>query len=271
VLDFSNVPSLPTIASSDAAGTAVRPTVYQYEVAQGRRANATTWNKWGYNPDVDTGTETIWAAGGLFTALTNASTFSVVSTSTSDIGTSTGVASVIIYGIDSTRTSTTEVVTLNGTTPVSTVGTFFGVNRVAIYAATTTATSAGFNNGVITVVSGALTQAIVPAQQGSTQQAIFFTQAGHTSLLDWAWFNINKLAGGTAPKVTIKCFVKSFVSNGRYEVFRANIDTSVENTIELRPSQPFVVGEKSIIEFQATTDTDNTIVSMRLSLIEIKN
>ena len=59
--------------------------------------------------------------------------------------------------------------------------------------------------------------------------------------------------------------------NGRAEIlelFRDYIDAAVENHTEIRPSQPFVVGEKSLIEFQGETDTDNTAVSLRFSLIE---
>ena len=41
--------------------------------------------------------------------------------------------------------------------------------------------------------------------------------------------------------------------------------------MQLTPSQPFVVGENSIVYLEATTDTNNTGVSARFSLIEFKN
>jgi len=46
------------------------------------------------------------------------------------------------------------------------------------------------------------------------------------------------------------------------------MDTSVENSVEITPSQPFVVGENSLIWFEATTDQNNTVASCRFSLIE---
>jgi hypothetical protein len=48
-------------------------------------------------------------------------------------------------------------------------------------------------------------------------------------------------------------------------------DTAVENTVELRPSQPFQVGEKSVITLEATTNVNNTIASVRFSGVQIKN
>jgi hypothetical protein len=80
-----NIPIDSTMAQ-DYDSISVRPTKYEYEVALGRRQGATTWNKFGYNGDVDTGTETIWSAGGTFSRMTAAATLSVVSTNINDDG-----------------------------------------------------------------------------------------------------------------------------------------------------------------------------------------
>jgi hypothetical protein len=161
------------------------------------------------------------------------------------------------------------VVTLNGTGSVVTTNTFLGVNRAAIYAAGT----GGVNAGTITITAttGGAVQTAIPATAGTSQHAFFFVQASHTALMDWLYINVNKLSGGTAPRVTVRGLVTSLVSRAKYEVFRTTIDTAVENTIEMRPSQPFVVGEKSLIEFQATTDTNNTVAAVRFSFIEERN
>ena len=273
VFEFADVTS-PVTASANALRALLEayldadPQSYQYSVALGRVSGATTWNKWGYNSDLDIGTEVIWASGGSFTRLDTASTFTVVSSSAQDTLTSgTGAWNVVIYYVDSTRTAATVVVPLNGLTPVVTSITGLGINRVALY----NTGSGDTNAGIITVTAttGGSVQATVPLGEGSTQQCLFFTQTGHTALLDWMTINVAKLAGGTAPKVTIKAWVYSYVSTAKYLVFRKTIDAGVENNIELRPSQPFVVGEKSIFWLEATTDTDNTVVSARFSLIEV--
>jgi len=263
--------ALNSTAQQDSDAIMVRPVSYEDDVALGRRTGITLWNKFGYNSDIDIGTETIWAPGGTFTRLTAASTLTLVSSSANDDGSpaGTGARSVIVYGIDANYIYQTEVVTLDGTTPVVTSTTWLGINRVAVYLAG----SLGYNDGAITVTAttGGSTQALVPATEGTTQQCFFFVQAGHTALMDWLYITLVKNAGGTQPKVTIKAFVTSLVSGARYEVFRDYLNGTVENHTELNPSDPFVVGEKSVIVFQATTDVDNTEISLRFTLKEVKN
>lgn len=261
-----------SVMSQDYDATAVRPTDYHYEVALGRRQGATTWNKFGYNSDVDTGTETIWSAGGTFSKMTAAATLSVVSTDANDDGdpAGTGANSVIIYGVDANWDTQTEVVTLNGTTPVITSATWLGVNRMSIYLAGTGETNAG----VITATAtggGSTLQAHIPIGEGSTQQAFFFVANNHQFLADYLKLNSEKTSGGSSPKVRFKGWVYSVVSNAKYLVFNSLIDTTVENSHEVHPSQPFIIGEKSILYFEATTDTNDTFTSCRFSGILVRD
>lgn len=262
---------LSSTIQQDADARVVRPSDFRYEVAQGRWQNHTLWNKFAYNGDLDTGTELVAVFGGSFTYLTSASTLTIVSDSIADDGdpAGTGANSIVIYGIDANRTAQTEIVTLNGTTNVVTSTTWLGINRVALYLSGSGQVNAG--NISITATTGGSTQGYIAAGEGVTQQAIFFTQASHTLVADWLAINVVKLAGGSAPRVTVKGLVYSALTNSKYEVFRTDIDTAVENHIPLNPSQPFVIGEKSVLWFEATTNTDNTIINVRFSGVEIKN
>ena len=258
-----------SVLAQDFDATVVRPTNYHYEVALGRRQGHTTWNKFGYNTDIDIGTETIWYTGGTFTPIVTARTLSVVSTDATDDDGNTGANSLIIYGVDANWKEQTVVVTMNGITPVVTTETWMGVNRIAIYVSGTGQTNAGVITATATT-EGTI-QGEVPAGEGTTQQAIFFVEADHTALMDWLYITLTKNSGGTQPAIVTKAFVYSAVSNSKYEVFRDHIKGDVENHTELRPSQPFVVGEKSIVEFQCTTDQNNTEVSCRFSLILVRD
>ena len=262
-----NAPADSTLAQ-DFDATVSRPTDFRYEVALGLRQGYTTWNKWGYNADIDSAAaETLWSVGGLFTQLTTARTLSVVSTSTDDDGSpvGTGAQTVVITGVDANWDEQVVIVTMDGTTPVVTTETWLGVNRISVYASGST------NNNVGVITATATTdltvQAEIPAGAGSTQNGFFFVPAGHTALIDWMYLVMTKNAGGTQPILTTKMWVTSDVSGSKYEVFRDYINGDTENHTELRPSQPFVVGEKSLCEFQGTTDQNNTEVSMRFSLI----
>ena len=262
-----NVPLDQTLAR-DYDSLSVRPSDYHDEIALGLRQGSTLWNKFGYNADVDIGTEVIAAFGGTFTPLTTASTLTVVSSSAADDVGGTGATAIVVYGVDANRKSQIEVVVMDGATPVVTASTWLGVNRAAIY----TAGSGLVNAGTITITAttGGATQANMPAGQGTTQQCIFFTQADHQGLFKWLTINCLKLSG-SSPTVTIRGWVYSAVSAAKYEVFRTKIDTSVENSINFSPPIPFVVGEKSVFWLEVTTTANNTEVSARLSLVEVKD
>jgi len=265
-----NIPIDSTI-SQDYDSISVRPTDYRYETALGRRQGSTTWNKFGYNSDIDIGTEVIAAFGGSFTILSAASTLTIVSSSADDDGAPAGIGanSVVIYGVDANRASQTEVVTLNGITNVVTATTWLGINRVAVYLAG----SSQANVGLITVTAttGGSTQATIPVGEGSTQQSIFFTQANHILLADYLLLNGEKTGAGASPKIRFKGWVYSAVSNCKYLVLNKLLDTSAASSIELTPSQPFVIGEQSVLWFEATTDTNDTFASCRFSGIEVRD
>jgi hypothetical protein len=258
-----------SVLAQDYDAMVTRPTDYRYECALGRRQGATTWNKFGYNADVDIGTEVIAAFGGSFTPLTTASTLSIVSSSANDTSGGTGANSIIIYGINANRVAQIEVVTLNGTTPVVTTTTWLGINRASILLAGSTLNNVGLIT--FTAVTGGTTQATIPVGEGSTQQAIFFTQDNHTLLADFLSINAEKTGAGSSPKVRVKGWVYSAVSNAKYLVYNTLIDTASENNKNINPSQPFVIGERSCLWFEATTDANDTFVSCRFSGIEIRD
>ena len=81
---------------------------YNTEVALGKVAGAELWNKFGYNQDIDIGTEVIASWGGTFTPLTTATALTMSSTSADDDDGGTGCNSIVIYGIDENRNSVSQ-------------------------------------------------------------------------------------------------------------------------------------------------------------------
>lgn len=257
-----------THCSRGADAIVTRPTEYKEEVALGLRGGITTWNKFGYNSDVDTGSEEVIASfGGTFNIMTSGDTLDVVSASANDTAAGTGARTILITGIDGNSLPQTEIVTLNGTTAVTTVNSWLGVNRALVLSSG----SGNTNAGVITIddTSGTVgTQAEIPngGDSSVTQQCIFHTPVNHTLTATWLWFNALKLSGGGgSPRVFVRGYSYSRVTSTVYEVFRGNIDTSVENTVELNPSEPFVIGGNEVLYFTATTDVNNTEITARFS------
>jgi len=264
-----NVPNDGTLAP-DYDATCVRPSDYRYEVAQSLRQGHRTFNKFGYNPDLAASTtETIWAYGGNYVVPTTAETLGIVSSDVADDGdpAGTGARNVYIFGIDENRKYQVEQVTLNGTTEVTTTNQWLGVNRVSVGSAGTALGNVG--NITIDGTSTGNIFGYLPAGEGTTQQCIYHVQLQAKGLVDWMWININKISGGGSPRVTVKGWVYSPVSNGKYEVFRMTIDTGVENTVELTPAHPFVLNAGDVFYLEANSNTANTVANARFSLIEI--
>lgn len=251
---------------SDAIST--RPTDYTSEVALGLRGGVTTWNKFGYNEDIDTGTEEVVAVfGGAFNQrLSSGETLNIVSSNAGDVNSSgTGVRQVVLFGVDDNWDLVTEVVALNGLTPVTTTNSFIGINRMTIF----TSGANNSNDGDITATasSSGNTMAVMPAMQGTTQQCIFYVPRNHQFLATWLYLSVIKSSGGGSADVTFFGRVYSDVVDSEFEVYRDSIDTSGSdsNNIQLSPGEPFVIGEMSILWFSATSSSNNTSVRGRFS------
>lgn len=247
----------------------VRPSNYYYEVALGRIQGSMLWNKFGYNSDVDVGTEVVASFGGTFVPMTTARTLSIVSTDATDDSGNTGANSIIVYGINASRESQTVVVIMNGTTPVVTTETWLGVNRISIYISGTNKVNAGTITA--TATTDLTIQGQIPIANGTSQQCIFFTQVNSQTLIEYVSTNIVRFGSGTEPFVTMKLWVYSAVSNSKYEIARETIDASIRGAWDFEPKVPLPVGESSVIWLEATSTRADTQVNGRFSLIETRD
>lgn len=239
-----------------------RPTDYNSEVAIGKRQGRSLWNKFGYNNDIDIGTEVIASWGGTFTPLTVPTTLIIASSSANDTNGGTGCNSIVIYGIDENRDELIEVIPLNGTTSVVTVSTWLGINRVAMFLCG----SSQVNEGDINIIAttGGSTMAQMPVGEGVTQQCIFHIPQNHTFITEWVWINV--LNRSKNADLTIKMWVYSAVNNGNQDVFKVDIDTQkVTAPIDVRPDMPFPISEKSVMWLECTSDSNDITVNARFS------
>lgn len=138
-------------------------------------------NKFGRNPDLDTGgVEDVWNGGGVYTGFPTGApeVFQAFSSSASDTGILT-----ITYLEDFTSTSyKTASVQLNGTTPVS-----LGVSGVRMHTARySSGTATTFNVGTITVrhvTTTANVFCVMPIGRSQTNVAAYTVPFGHTGYI----------------------------------------------------------------------------------------
>lgn len=105
----------------------------------------------GINTDVDAGTETIFPGGGLWLPPTAARVHAIVSTSTDDDGSpaGTGARTVRVTGFTAAGVTSSETVTMDGTTPVNTSGSYLHITEIQVL----TVGSGGTNAGIITATA----------------------------------------------------------------------------------------------------------------------
>ena len=243
---------------------------YKHEVALGIIEGSSLWNKFGYNVDVDTATspEIVASFGGSFSPVVTETTISLVSSSAADDSGGTGCNSVVIYGLNADWEEVVELVTLDGTTPVTTTSTWVGINRLAMYICGTGQVNAGTITA--TAVTGGRTMAVMPLAEGVTQQCLFYVAQGHTFVMEYLLLGAGRNASNN-PYVTFKVYVYSAISNGIQEVFRKTLDTEVEVYADIEPSLPFPITEKTVIWVEVSTDQNNTEATCRFSGILVQD
>lgn len=102
---------------------------YLYDIAEGNIPGHSMWEKTGYNPDVDSGTEDLWWGGGTYTWPAAEQQMELVSTSVeddpvkADASVGTGIHTVTVHYLNAAGVEKSEDVNLNGTGVVTTTAT----------------------------------------------------------------------------------------------------------------------------------------------------
>lgn len=256
--------------------TVVRPTNYSDEVAMGKRAGRTTWQKFGFNNDVDTGNDELiasWAGATSSTwdpttqVITSAQTFTITYNNATDGLGQTGATQLLIYYLDSNYERQVGVHVLSNTGSDVTSFSGLGISRALVYANGGLGYNA--NDITITATTDGTTQSEIPAGKSVSQQLLFHTQIGHNFLCKQIRANCLRISGaGTQPVVTITLWSYSRVTNTKYQVFSQRLDTDVENSFDVNFNEPLVFGGREVIYMTATTTVNNTVVSGRFLGIE---
>lgn len=151
------------MASSSLSQGGALPLPPEIAASIGRYNGWLAETKFAFNPAVGTSYEDVWNEGGTESYLSSAETMDIVSTDGADKGTptaGTGARTVQIYGLDSSWNIQNEIVTLDGTNPVTTANTYLRVYRLIVR----TAGNGGANAGDITATAS--TAATVHAKIG---------------------------------------------------------------------------------------------------------
>lgn len=131
-------------------------------------------------------------SGSAYAFLTSEAALEVLSSSASDTAAGTGARTVLVRGLDDDYAEISEVVTLNGTTPVALTRAYMRVNAAVVV----TAGSTGSNVGTVTlqVASGGAVQAEIPPGYGRSQCGAFTVPAAYQAWIVDALFSQTTMA-----------------------------------------------------------------------------
>jgi len=238
---------------------------YFVELSKGHIPQHSVINKYGFNLDVDTGSdlETIWSAGGSYTFATSADTLKVVSSDFDDNGTgTTGALTIKVQGLDTNYDIIEEDLTLNGQTAVTGNKEFSRVYRAFV----TSAGSSEHNEGTITINNSddSLTLAEIPAEHSQTQMAVYTVPRDHRGFITNISGSIIK-SGGNKRNATLHLYTRA---NGVAKLKQSfSIETDGTTVFNKEFSLPLVLEEKTDVYVNAEVGTDNTGVFSNIGII----
>jgi hypothetical protein len=201
--------------------------------------------------------ETIWSNGGLWVKPTVAQVHEVVSTSANDTALGTGARKVTVQGLDADNLLIQEVVTMNGTTPVSTTKEYSHLFRAFISETDGLKVNDGDIN--ITAVVDATAQNQIPAQQGQSVHGPYTVPAGFTAYLNYfAW----SIGAKFSANIDFDVFIEDL--NGlRRRVHTSAGKSNGTSAFAFGPlERPFVIPSGYTIEPMATSDTNNALANL---------
>lgn len=240
------------------------PLDFNTEVAKGNVEGHELIFIQGINSDVDpVVAENLWDAGGVIVYPTAGEQWEVLSTSINDTAGGTGARSVLVEFLDDQYAVQTELVALNGTTPVLFNGTNAFRGRLATVAE---AGSLNFNDGKITFRSVATQdpRLVIGANSNASLHGFYTVPLGKTAFLLYLHASLGK--NKDANILFLSTFGESSIlfRNAFAELYQNTTNVTLDAPIGRFP-------EKSDIQFLCDTQTNNTSMSAFMQILLVDN
>lgn len=238
---------------------------FSTNVSLGRVSGMSVMDKFGRNPDIDTGTdpEDLWDRGGIWQAPSVACKHNIKSTDSNDHATGTGAQTEEVFGLTANYNIGTEIIALNGTNNVPTANLYIMIYRKIVRSAG----SNGANLGTLTATSqvdGTVTAQIAPGNN-QTLMAIFQIPGDKTGLLSQYYGDVNESLGtGT---VAFDLLVKPIG-----EVWQVKHHRGMKDRVPHKFTYPRPIAPKSLVKLgNIIVSNNNSDVSGGFEILLVDN
>ena len=244
---------------------------FELQVSRGQIPAHYPQFKFGFNPDVDDSTETVWAEGGLYYHPLSATQMKVSSSSDDDTANEgNGARTVELFGLDANYDEISEVVTLDGTSEVTTSKSFLRINRGIVRSAGDNEVATGTiyaGTGTVTLGVPASIYLSIKPEDGQTLMAIWTVPAGYTAHLMQTDATVATTQNNKYATVSVlaKPFGEVFQVKDKFVIAQGNHSQKY--------NIPLSFAEKTDIEVRCVGDSSgaNIAVSAGLDIVYIKN
>jgi hypothetical protein len=171
---------------------------FELQVSRGQVAWHRTVVVFGYNPDVDTSTETVWPENGIIPFTSSAIQMKISSASANDTANGTGARTIYISGLDGSHNEISEVVTMNGQTAVLTTKYFLHINQAYVLTAGSlngAAANIYIGDGVVTAGVPATVYDLIAYDYNTRITGSYTVPAGYTAYLAQGLFSAGQPSG----------------------------------------------------------------------------
>jgi len=242
---------------------------FELQVARGQIPGHTIVHVFGHNPDIDDDEEaTIWPIDGLLGHPDEPVFMTISSSSADDTAAGTGARTVFIEGVNGTGGLATEIVTLNGQTPVSTANKYDAIERMIVQ----TVGSGEANAGIIYAGTGAVSSGVPDVPYSAIGIGENNSLVGHwTCPKGYTGYLINGqiTTGTTAGRQYVTGRLKLRTAEGL--LLTAAITTVANGSVEYDFSCPIRITEGQCITATAEGRGNNNDVSCYFQILLIKN
>ena len=232
---------------------------FDISVVEGKLTGYQALYRSAYSNAITTTRSVIRAAGGTYTFPSSASTMTVSSSSTADVG-----QAILIEGLDSNYVEQSEVVVLNGKNGASTAKSYFRLNKITVITDSPN-TVGGIYVGTGTVTAGvpATVYGFCSSADRVSQSTIYTVPAGKKYIVTNGSISSGTTASGNK---YITAYFMSRVNGVLYTTSTIGVTTSFQN---LPYNPPIVIPEKTDIWTEAisSSGTDSVAVTINGYLV----